>query len=153
MNHNDETDTAHAEAPIAGLQSLDLSEQPTRDLWPGIENRLTPRRRVNANAWMSLAAAACVMTVIGLALFQPQAPSTAPVTMTASAAGSYSPDLQAVAGSRALVKANLQLSRNSETQIRRALEQDPDSPSLHRLLMTTQARGDELHRMLAARST
>lgn len=143
------------DTPIAGLRQLDLTAQPSRDLWPGIEGRLAPRRRaVSANGWMSLAAAACVMVIVGLAFVPTNVPTPGTHVETVAVADpSGVLDLRAVAGSRALVKANLQLSRSSETQIRRALLQDPDSPSLHRLLLSTRARSEELHRMLAAQST
>lgn len=153
MNREPQGPHAEDDAPIAALRGLDLSAQPSRDLWPGIEARLVPRRRrVSANGWMSLAAAACVMLIVGLAFVPPHPEAPMPrVDTVASAAGV--PDLRAIAGSRALVKANLQLSRNSEMQIRRALQQDPDSASLHRLLLSTRARSEELHRMLAAQAT
>lgn len=154
MNHRRDDDNPDAdEALRAALRGLDFSEAPQRELWPGIEARIAPRRRLSANGWMGLAAAACVTAVIGLALLPPPAavPDAAPF------ASAYLPataaDLQAVPGSRALVKANLQLSRSSEQQIRKALQQDPDSASLRRLLTTTQSRSDELRRMLAAQST
>ena len=144
LDHDDD-------APIAGLRGLDLDAQPSRDLWPEIAAQLAPRRRrLGANGWMSLAAAACVVAIVGLAVVPPS--QTVPVPV-ADAPAFAAPDLRAAAGSRALVKANLQLSRNSEAQIRRALAQDPDSPSLRRLLSTTESRSDELHRMLAAQST
>src|SRR3546814_18478696 len=90
---------------------------------------------------MSLAAAACVMVIVGLAFVRSPPDASAPRGDVIAAADlSDTPDLRSVAGGRALVKANLQLSRNSEAQIRRALEQDPDSQSLRRLL---QVRSEE----------
>jgi hypothetical protein len=141
------------DAPLAGLRGLDLDVQPSRDLWPGIASKLAPRRRrFGANGWMGLAAAACVVAIVGLAVVQPPQPQGTTKTAVGETAFA-APDLRAAAGSRALVKANLQLSRNSAAQIRRALEQDPDSASLRRLLLTTESRSDELHRMLAAQTT
>lgn len=155
MNREQENERDDDEAPIAGLRQLAVDAEPSHDLWPGIDARLAPRRRrISANGWMSLAAAACVMAIVGLAFVRPNAdvpPSGG--QLIASNLATDPRDLRAVAGSRALVKANLQLSRNSETQIRRALQQDPDSASLHRLLLSTRARSDELHRMLAAQAT
>ncbi|NKF23829.1 hypothetical protein [Solimonas marina] len=150
MNAHDE---AEDDTPIAGLQQLSREVEPARDLWPGIAPRLKPRRRLGANGWMSLAAAACVAAVVGLAVLRP-APTSSPAGASAATPEvAYAPDLTAVPGSRALVKANLQLSRDYEQQIRRALRQDPHSASLRRLLLTTQQSNDELHRMLVAQAT
>lgn len=145
--HKDEDE----EAPIAALRGLNREVQPQRDLWPGIEARLVRRRRFTANGWMSLAAAACVLAITGLAVLEPQRSVAPPPAETAVLPPA--PDLAAVPGSRALVKANLQLARSSAVQIRRALQQDPDSPALRRLLLTTESRSDELRRMLAAQAT
>lgn len=153
MNREHERNGNDEEQPIVGLRQLDLSAELSHDLWPGIEARLTPRRRrISANGWMSLAAAACVTVIVGLALV-PAHPVQPASTVDTVASAADAPDLRAVAGGRALVKANLQLSRRSETQIRRALQQDPDSASLHRLLLNTRARSKELRRMLAAQAT
>src|SRR3546814_17781239 len=77
---------------------------------------------------MSLAAAACVMVIVGLAFVRSPPDASAPRGDVIAAADLFdTPDLRSVAGGRALVKANLQLARNSEAQIRRALEPDPDS--------------------------
>ncbi|WP_020650890.1 hypothetical protein [Solimonas variicoloris] len=154
MNYrrDDEIPEEADDALRAALRGLDFSEAPQRELWPGIEARIAPRRRLSANGWMGLAAAACVTAVIGLTLLPPPAPPDA-ASATRVAGPATAADLRAVPGSRALVKANLQLSRSSEQQIRKALQQDPDSESLRRLLTTTQSRSDELRRMLAAQST
>ncbi|NGY06762.1 hypothetical protein [Solimonas terrae] len=156
MNRDTREQHEADEAPIAGLRDLDFSAQPSRDLWPGIATRLAPRRRrLGANGWMSLAAAACVVAIVGLAVVPaPPSGDAAPHAQLAGIDQAFAaPDLRVVAGSRALVKANLQLSRNSEAQIRRALEQDPDSSSLRHLLLTTESRSDQLHHMLLAQAT
>ncbi|WP_028079773.1 hypothetical protein [Solimonas soli] len=153
-HHTQEPRDDEVEAPIAGLRELRVDLEPGRDLWSGIEARIAPRPRsaVSANAWMSLAAAACVAVVVGMGVLRPLPPAEAPST-TAAFAAMPAANLQAVPGSRALVKANLQLSRSSETQIRKALQQDPESASLRRLLLTTEARSDELRRLLTAQAT
>ncbi|MGH8445140.1 MAG: hypothetical protein ACREVL_07730 [Solimonas sp.] len=152
--HNNNAQDGDDDAPLAALRGYDLSVEPQHDLWPGIEARIARRRRVSANGWMSMAAAACVAAVVGLAVLQPLPPPVeTPTPASTALADLPAPNLQAVPGSRALVKANLQLSRSSEQQIRKALQQDPDSPSLRRLLTTTEARSDELRRMLAPQST
>lgn len=97
---------------------------------------------------MSLAAAACVVVIVGLAVVEPRplAESAAP----AAASALTQPGLDAIAGNRALVRANLQLARSSEQQIRQALKQDPESASLQRLQRSTESRSQDLRRMLAA---
>ena len=93
---------------------------------------------------MSAASGSVDVTVaVVVAWWATAVPGTSPIETLPS------PDLAAVPGSRALVKANLQLSRASEQEIRRALKQDPDSASLQRLLTTTETRSRELRRLLA----
>lgn len=125
------------EAPAA-LRGYRLDCEPQRDLWPDIAARIAPPRRRAANGWFGLAAAACLALVVGLALL-PQAQPPLP------ASGLHTD----MSGNRALIKANLQMTRASQQQIRKALQQDPDSAALQRLLQTTQTRGDELRQLLA----
>src|SRR3546814_19244590 len=103
-----ERDSEEDDTPIAGLRQLALGAEPSHDLWPGIESRLAPRRRrVSANGWMSLAAAACVMVIVGLAFVRSPPDASAPRGDVIAAADlSDTPDLRSVAGGRALVKAN-----------------------------------------------
>ena len=49
---------------------------------------------------------------------------------------------------RGLIKANLKLVSNAETQLRRAIAEDPQSDYLERLLLTTQDQQQNLHQML-----
>lgn len=49
---------------------------------------------------------------------------------------------------RALVKANLKMVTSAESQLRQAIHQDPQSPYLQRLLLTTQDQQRHLHRLL-----
>lgn len=134
-------DEQEPQAPAA-LRGYRLDCEPQRDLWPDIAARIAPRRRRAANGWFGLAAAACLALAVGLSLLpQAQLPSTVPAPLLAPHA--------AANDSRALIKANLQITRSSQQQIRKALEQDPDSAALQRLLQTTEDRGEELHRLLA----
>lgn len=74
--------------PVPGLQELARERLPQRELWPGIESRLAPRRRRSTPWIYGLAASVCIATVAGLLLRRPEATSAAaePV-LVASAAG------------------------------------------------------------------
>lgn len=126
------------------LERLPRRRAPGRDLWPGIEARLAPRR---ARAWrVPLALAASVVAglavMFGMALRGPgTGPGPAPVALAAAAPLPLTDD------SRAIVKANLSIVRHAERELQRALEQDPDSPALRSLLASAEHR----QRALSAR--
>jgi hypothetical protein len=74
--------------PVPGLQELARERLPQRDLWPGIESRLAPRRRRSTPWVYGLAASVCIATVAGLLLRRPEAtPAAAEPVLVASAAG------------------------------------------------------------------
>ena len=125
---------------IEGLDRLARSRAPSRDLWPGIAGRLRPRRRpFYPMAQFALAASlvAGLAAVFSLSL-RPQGPSG----VLDAAALPLSHD------SRAIVEANLTMVRQAERQLRQALRQDPDSPTLRTLLASTETRQRELTAML-----
>ncbi len=131
-------------------------------------------RRVAARRWLPLAAAASfVAGIAALMVLQtgglPSMPSTpgvvaslAPSTAepvraeTRGEPGRTWMDAQShqVAAlnlrseNRALVKANLKLVTSAESELRQALRQDPQSPYLQRLLLTTQDQQQHLHKLL-----
>lgn len=147
MNQHDAEPIAPAAAP---LRRFDPALPPPRDLWPQIAARLPPRRREERRyTLLRFAIAAVLVAAIALPLLRreppPSAAPSAPIGTAAMA-------LDAAPGSRALVKANLQLVRDSARQIRRALLQEPDSVALLRLLRTTETQHENLRRLLA-RST
>ena len=126
---------------IAGLDRLARSRAPSRDLWPGIAGRLRPRRRpFYPLAQFALAASlvAGLATVFALNL---HAPGAAP-GMAAMA------QLPLTHDSRAIVEANLSIVRTSERQLRQALKQNPDSPTLRSLLASTENRQRALSALL-----
>ena len=120
------------EGPVPGLAGLDLSHEPSRDLWSGIEARIAPRRRANHLTW---AAAACVVAglgaVIGVAVLQ------APTTVVASQSVAPTPSKRgsSAAATRTLVKANLKIVADAEKQLERAIVADPHSEYLQNLLV------------------
>lgn len=70
------------EGPTPALAALARERLPARDLWPGIEARLPPRRRRAARWPYALAASVCVASLAGLLLRSPDAPeATEPVQL------------------------------------------------------------------------
>ena len=125
---------------IEGLEQLTRSRAPSRDLWPGIAGRLRPRRRpFYPMAQFALAASlvAGLAAVFSLSL----RPQGAPGALDTAA-------LPLSHDSRAIVEANLTMVRQAERQLRQALRQDPDSPTLRTLLASTETRQRELTAML-----
>lgn len=141
MNENDD----RIEGPIEGLDRLTRARAPDRDLWPGIQARLRPRRSRYGLVQFALAASlvaglASVFTItlrdLGKGL------PTYDVGRHSYAAGQMTDD------SRAIVEANLSLVRQAERQLRQALRQQPDSPALRSLLASAENRQRALSAML-----
>lgn len=141
---------------IEGLDRLVRSRAPSRDLWPGIQSRLRPRRSLAAAlgaaverryALGQLALAASL--VAGMAAMFAVTLQDAGKGLPAYDVG---PQSFATAGmtddSRAIVKANLSMVRQAERQLRQALRQDPDSPALRSMLASAETRQRELVAML-----
>ena len=145
------TDHDHEEDAVPGLRGLRMQEQPSRDLWPGIATRIALKRSRNRNVF--LAAAACTLIAISamlsLRVTEAPAPMSAPLVAPPEIAAMTLPraDLRA---NRALVKANLRLTQCAESEVRKALRQSPDDPSLKRLLDSTREQKRELHDLLMA---
>lgn len=139
--------------PIPGLQGLDLQVQPERDLWPGIETRLAPRRPLQRSGWIGYAAAAGIVLSVGVGLWR-QVPDPGAAVLpgpTAALPQASSATLMAYAPreNHALVKAHLKIVRDAEKQLRYALERDPESESLQRLLASMQSQRRDLQRLSA----
>ncbi len=128
---------------IEGLDTLARSRAPARDLWPGIQSRLRPRRSRYALGQFALAAS----LVAGLA-------AVFTVTLRdAGEGGKASPMAMAAAphltdDSRAIVQANLSLVRQAEREVRQALRQNPNSPTLRSLLASAENRQRALSALL-----
>ncbi len=147
------------EDEIPGLRGLKLEQMPERDLWPGIEACLSrkPRGvlRPRIIAALSYAMAASLVGAITLGVLR-QTPPDAPLpAQTEVAAVAQSPAApQRVAGrvmpqSQALLKANLSIVKDAEGQLQQALEQDPDSAALRRLLASMKNQRGDLKAQLA----
>ncbi|TJY65228.1 hypothetical protein E4T66_03130 [Sinimarinibacterium sp. CAU 1509] len=129
---------------IAALQRLDLAQAPERDLWLTIAPRL--RRRRSLGDWLGYAAAAGFAGIMaaGIWLQRPatEAVSTATPAVVARVAGVVAPQ------EKALLKANLAIVKDAERQLRYALDSDPESASLQRLLASVREQRSELHQQL-----
>lgn len=124
---------------IEGLDKLARARAPSRDLWPGIESRLRPRR--SRYGLMQFALAASLVAGLG-AVF----------TLTLRDAA-VAPALERAAlplgdHSRAIVVANLSIVDDAERQLRQALKKRPDSQPLRSLLESTQHRARDLRALL-----
>lgn len=137
--------------PVPGLSSLSTHASPERDLWPGIAARITARRHRSRTLY--LAAAACTLmtfsAMLSLRVSETPAPAHAPLVAPTEFAAMTLPraDLRT---NRALVKANLRLTQSAEGELRKALRQSPNDPSLQRLLESTRAQKHELRDLLLA---
>jgi hypothetical protein len=128
-----------------------MQAQPGRDLWPGIAARIAARRQRNRNVFFAVAASTLIAfsAMLSLRVAETPAPAKAPIVAPPEFAAMTLPrgELRA---NRALVKANLRITQTAESDVRKALRQSPDDPSLHRLLDSTRAQRRELHDLLMA---
>ena len=127
-----------------GLERLPRRRSPERDLWPGIQSRLRPRRSpVRGYPLMQFALAASL--VAGLAAVMTLGLRDAGLGPTGAGAAST---LALTDDSRAIVEANLAMVRHAERQLQQALQQDPESTSLRSLLQSAEYRQRALSAML-----
>ncbi len=139
--HNDHED-------VTPPRRLRVELAPARDLWPGIEARIVKRRQRRLRPWFGYAAAASLVGAVALGVWHDAPPpgpaASVPVAVSpAAAAGRVQPQ------QRALLKANLAIVRDAENQLQHALEQDPQSESLRRLLASMQQQRSQLRAQLA----
>jgi hypothetical protein len=131
---------------IEGLSRLARRRAPERDLWPGIAARL-PRRRSRYPFVQLALAASLVAGLAGVFSLQvarlPSAGSSLAGTQVVA-----SLDQPMTTDSRAIVKANIAMVRQAEREVRKALEQDPDSTSLRTLLASAQNQQRALRALL-----
>lgn len=124
------------------LERLPRRRSPERDLWPGIEARLAPRRSRYALGQLALAAS----LVAGLAaVFTVGLRDTA---LTASGLEVATAPSALADDSRAIVEANLSLVEQAERELHKALKQKPESTTLRSLLQSAEHRQRALRAML-----
>lgn len=125
------------------LERLPRRRSPERDLWPGIEARLAPRRSrryalVQFALAASLVAGLAAVFTVGLR----DAALTASGLEIATAPRALADD------SRAIVEANLSLVEQAERELHKALKQKPESATLRSLLQSAEHRQRALRAML-----
>ena len=125
---------------IEGLDRLARTRAPERDLWPGIHARLRPRRRSRYGLVQFALAASLVAGLAAMFTLSLAPLGAGPGAVTAAVA--LSDD------SRAIVEANLSIVKHAERELRRALEQDPESTTLRSLLASTENRQRALTALL-----
>jgi len=133
---------------INALERMPRRRNPERDLWPGIEARLAPRRRAARYPWAQFALAASLVaglaTVMSLGLRD-----AALMQGGATAAGGSGPALRArTFDTQAIVQANVSLVEQAERELKQALQQHPESTSLRSLLRSAEQRQRTLRAML-----
>jgi hypothetical protein len=139
---------ANDDERLDALRGLSLAREPERDLWPGVAARIAPRRRP-LWPWLGALAASGLVAAVVLQTWTPQ-PQTQPATQPLVAAAEPLPERRRVMPQQqALLKANLAIVKDAESQLRHALEQDPDSAALQRLLDSMQQRRGDLGQRLA----
>lgn len=132
---------------LSQLDELQMTEMPQRDLWPGIEARLTPAvapRRRWGGAGMAAAASVAAVTALGIWQSQDRTMPGPAQTLVPQArvAGLVQPQ------QAALLKANLAIVDDAEGQLRYALNQAPESEALQRLLRSVEQRRGMLQNQL-----
>ena len=134
-----------------GLERLPRRRSPERDLWPGIQSRLRPRRslavalRAAVRSYPLMQFALAASLVAGLAAVMTLGLRDAGLGPTGAGAAST---LALTDDSRAIVEANLAMVRHAERQLQQALQQDPESTSLRSLLQSAEYRQRALSAML-----
>ena len=146
------------------LATLRVDQAPQRALWPGIESRIRARRlRQQRAPWLASAAvAASVLVALSFQVWRssgPQplhgAPLRASAEVVAAMQEAPDPALQQASvrslapETRALIRANLKIVNTAETQLRRALDADPDAAYLENLLNSTRQQKQDLRVVLA----
>jgi len=140
---SDETDR------INTLERLPRRRSPERDLWPGIEARLAPRRRASRYPWPQLALAASL--VAGLAAVMTlglRDAALAPGGEATLAARADAPLRARTFDTEAIVQANVSLVEQAERELKQALRQNPESTTLRSLLRSAEQRQRTLRAML-----
>ena len=146
------------EALDARVRDLPRSIEPPRDLWPGIERRLPPRRR-GLPAWLPIAAV-LALAVLGAALWRRAArdvPAPPVVASVDPAHGAETELLAALDGpastlspaTRETLRRNLAVIDTALAESRRALAQDPGNGDMQALVRLAQRQRLDLLRQAA----
>ena len=133
--------------PMPELSGLREPRMPERDLWPGIETRLQPRRTPWRRRSWPYALAASLLAALALSLWLRVG---GPEVVPAAAPDIARTRLPLTVDSRAIVEAHLQMLRQSDRQIEQALQSGGSSQSLLRIRSANRGREQQLQAMLAS---
>ena len=161
---------------LAEARALPRESAPSRDLWPGIAERLGSRRL--GGGWTYLAAAAAlVLGLVGVFVLRSgptpaSAPTLVPVAVPAESPALAAAEEDYARASAALLAAlqdrrsslstetmasvekNLEIIDQALAEVRDALRRDPDNPELTRMLAATHRRKvDVLQRVVKLTTT
>jgi hypothetical protein len=136
------------------LRSLPPGIEPPRDLWPGIERRLAPRRRVLPR-WLPLAAALALVLLGGSVvrrLLRVPVPEPTPVAATAPSDAAEAALLASLEGGTtslapetiATLRRNLAIIDTALAESRRALAADPGDGDVQALVQFVQRQRTSL---------
>ncbi len=150
------------------LQALATDQAPSRDLWPGINGRLQARRGGNNSPrrpWLAALAALAACLVVAFSVVVNRGPAHSAAASVASSKAPLRPSAAVLAATldnghdaelrpasyrpisretRALMRANLKIVESAETQIQRALTDDPDDAAYLQSLLDS-ARAQQRH--------
>lgn len=173
----DAAEREHFELPAEArqaLKALATDQAPARELWPAIDNRIGSRRSGGATRrpWLAAVAALAACLVAAFSLVVNQGPARSAVADLAGNRAPLRPSAEVLAATlgsghdselrtasyrpmsretRALMRANLKIVESAETQIQRALADDPDDAAyLHSLLDSASAQQRHLSAELAS---
>ncbi|MFC4251122.1 hypothetical protein [Sinimarinibacterium flocculans] len=149
MNAEDEHD---GEDRIEALRELSLDREPERDLWPAVAARIEPRRSRRHRPWLGALAASALVAAVVLQL-RPDAPPVTDGEVAAVLAEPLPRAGQVMPQQDALLKANLAIVQDAESQLRHALELDPESATLKRLLLSVEQRQGDLRSRIGQQET
>jgi hypothetical protein len=130
------------------VRELPTSLEPPRDLWPGIERRLSPRRR-GLPRWLPLAAALALLLLGGEAVRRlsreptPDIPPVASIDPATDPESALLVSLEREAGSLTpetlmTLRRNLAIIDSALAESRRALARDPRNGDMQALLRLVQ---------------
>ncbi|WP_022978144.1 hypothetical protein [Nevskia ramosa] len=173
----DPAEREHCELPAEmqqALKALATDQAPSRDLWPAIDGRIRVRRSgtVPHRRWLAAGTALAACLVAAFSMVINHGPASSAAAGVASNKAPLRPSAEVLAATlgnghdaelrtasyrpisretRALMRANLKIVQSAETQIQRALADDPDDAAyLKSLLDSANAQQRHLSAELAS---
>lgn len=173
----DPAEREHCELPAEtqqALKALAIDQAPSRDLWPAVDGRIRTRRvgALPRRRWLAAGTALAACLVAAFSMVINHGPASSATAGVASNKAPLRPSAEVLAATlgnghdaelrtasyrpisretRALMRANLKIVQSAETQIQRALADDPDDAVyLQSLLDSASAQQRHLSAELAS---